>query len=413
MPHLSRYRFLIYSQLLIIAIAGTEKIFEPDVNEYYGKFESPTFNDTTYEEVRSLLLHGRPFVVEDGARGLPMSSWTCDFVKKEFPDSRIRLEGGKGDTNGVRMDSDWTGMKKEFSGATGFPDGAPKIRPFYWDIAKASQDEKHRKWGKNPEKVVQKLIKSSGVPYFLPKQDSREMGSSSEMWFHPSGAGAMAHMDPHCRTTVSLCFSGRRKWRMMVPPAQPHRSGYFDGEVYGVRDRSRRGEWQPTFEFEAPAGSAVIIYPGMIHESLSVGENCSSSISQTFAMPLAAAYFRAFWPRFALIHEDVGRCGPEVESLVTLGSGGKVKAASEEAARKSGEAFASKVDKDNDGIASEAELLAMVAKGRRTPPLLDELVSFHDTNNDKQVTTSEIAESWVMYATASNRVTQRKKNNEL
>ena len=38
---------------------------------------------------------------------------------------------------------------------------------------------------------------------------------------------------------------------MMLPPAEPHRSGYFDGEVYGARDPSRKGEWQPTFEIEA------------------------------------------------------------------------------------------------------------------------------------------------------------------
>ena len=114
------------------------------------------------------------------------------------------------------------------------------------------------------------------------------MGKSSEMWFHPKGAGAVtgsrssaeyaagapAHMDPHCQTTVSFCFSGVRKWRMMLPPARPHPEGYFDGQVYDT------GEWQPTFELTAPAGSAIVVYPGMIHETLSVGEECSSSISQ-------------------------------------------------------------------------------------------------------------------------------------
>ena len=95
-----------------------------------------------------------------------------------------------------------------------FPEGAPRGRPFYWDIAKAFRDEPHRKWGKKPAEAVKKLVSSSAVPYWLPSQDARQMGGSSEMWFHPPGSGAPAHMDPHCQTTVSFCFSGKRKWRM-------------------------------------------------------------------------------------------------------------------------------------------------------------------------------------------------------
>merc|ERR1719387_756562 len=107
----------------------------------------------------------------------------------------------------------------------------------------------------------------------------------------------------------------------MVPPQEPHPEGYFDGMIYGAYDERRRGEWSPTFELEAPAGSAVVVFPGMIHETVSTGEACSSSISQTFQAPIAAAYYRAFWPRFALIDEDVGQCGYVVESMVTLGTG--------------------------------------------------------------------------------------------
>ena len=31
-----------------------------------------------------------------------------------------------------------------FSGAEKYPEGAPRIRPFYWDIAKAYQEERDR-----------------------------------------------------------------------------------------------------------------------------------------------------------------------------------------------------------------------------------------------------------------------------
>merc|ERR1719330_421333 len=145
----------------------------------------------------------------------------------------------------------------------------------------------------------------------------------------------------------------------MMPPAEPHPEGYFDGQIYGADNPARRGEWQPTFEFEAPAGSAVVVYPGMIHETLSIGDQCSSSISQTFAVPLAAAYYRAFWPRFALIHEDVGRCSGEVESMVTMGTGKRIKPRSPSKAQKDAAAFAAKMDADGDGIVSEAEIIAV------------------------------------------------------
>ncbi|CAE7222527.1 unnamed protein product [Symbiodinium microadriaticum] len=382
-----------------------------EVLAHYGSFEAPVLTETSFEEVQKHLLKGRPFVVTDGARGLPMAEWDCEFVRKEFPDSRIRHEGGSSETNGVRMSSDWPAMAKAYPDAGRYPDGAPKTRPFYWDIAKAYQAERERKWGKDPKKVVKKILETSQVPYWLPPQSSKDMGHSSEMWFHPKGAGARAHMDPHCSTTVSFCFSGQRKWRMMVPPAAPHPEGYFDGEIYGARNPERQGEWQPTFELLAPNGSAVVVYPGMVHETVSTGDDCSSSVSQTFSVPTPAAYYRAFWPRFALIGEDVGGCGHVVESLVTLGSGAKVRPAREPAARKAATKFNEKVDKNMDGRISEEELQNGQRKGGK--PELAELISFHDTNGDGIVSSEELIESYVMFATASFKASKQGRRNDL
>eukprot|EP00656_Telonema_subtile_P003151 TRINITY_DN11442_c0_g1_i5.p1 TRINITY_DN11442_c0_g1~~TRINITY_DN11442_c0_g1_i5.p1 ORF type:complete len:239 (+),score=47.06 TRINITY_DN11442_c0_g1_i5:707-1423(+) len=220
------------------------------------------------------------------------------------------------------------------------------------------------------------------------------MGTSSEMWFHPKNAGAPAHMDPHCHTTVSFCFSGKRRWRMMMPPEDPHPQGYFDGDIYGRVNPSRRGEWTPTFTMEAPAGSAVLVYPGMIHETLSIGEECSSSISQTFAAPIPAAYYRAFWPRFAKIGEDVGRCGYMVEHLATLGSG---QAVGDQAAAAT---FVGELDANRDGEISEAELPEQIPNGNEEMRTVAEFVSFHDTNRDGKIQVQEVADSWHMYANA-------------
>jgi len=382
---------------------------DSEVLAHYGTFEAPVLTDTSFEEVQKHLLKGRPFVVTDGARGLPMAEWDCEFVRKEFPDSRIRHEGGSSELNGVRMSSDWPAMAKAYPDAGRYPDGAPKTRPFYWDIAKAYQAERERKWGKDPKKVVKKILETSQVPYWLPPQSSKDMGHSSEMWFHPKGAGARAHMDPHCSTTVSFCFSGERKWRMMVPPAVPHPEGYFDGEIYGARNPERRGEWQPTFELLAPNGSAVVVYPGMVHETVSTGEDCSSSVSQTFSVPTPAAYYRSFWPRFALIGEDVGGCGHVVESLVTLGSGAKVRPAPEQAARKAAKKFTDKVDTNTDGRISEEEIQNGQRQGGKSE--LAELISFHDTDGDGSISSQELIESYVMFATANFKASKQGRRN--
>ncbi|CAK9107386.1 Uncharacterized protein SCF082_LOCUS49984 [Durusdinium trenchii] len=367
------------------------KVSFEEVLAHYRTFDAPSLTDTSYEEVRKYLLEGRPFVITDGARGLPMSVWDCDFVKQAFPQSRIRQEGGRSERNAIKMNSNWQQKVSKYPGAEKYPEGAPRIRPFYWDIAKAYEDEKERQWGKDPRKVVQQIVKTSQVPYWLPPQSATEMGHSSEMWFHPKGAGARAHMDPHCKTTVSFCFSGQRKWRMMVPPPNPHPAGYFDGEIYG------RGEWRPTFELLAPNGSAVVVYPGMVHETLSTGEECSSSVSQTFEHPVPAAYFRAFWPRFARVKEDVGGCAFLVEQLVTLRApqAPRVRAAPEVVARKAAKHFAHKVDFDGDGVISEMELLRASGQDDNS-----ELISFHDTNRDGKVTTAELVASYVMFATS-------------
>ena len=41
-----------------------------------------------------------------------------------------------------------------------------------------------------------------------------------------------------------------------------------DVQVYGALNAERRSEWQPTFELTAPNGSAVVVYPGMVHDRM-------------------------------------------------------------------------------------------------------------------------------------------------
>jgi len=158
---------------------------------------------------------------------------------------------------------------------------------------------------------------------------------------------------------------------------------------------------------------SVVVYPGMVHETLSIGEECSSSISQTFEVPLAAAYFRAFWPRFALIHEDVGRCDYLVKSMAALGSGTSVPL-SEKKARLAGKKFAAQADLDGDGYLSTKEIEAMnkAADMEGHKRTLDELVAFHDVNDDGAVSIDEIVESWAMFGAAGAKVRKMMKEQQ-
>ncbi|CAE8631988.1 unnamed protein product, partial [Polarella glacialis] len=169
----------------VFSVAAVASSPDAAAQALYGTFEAPSLEATSFEEVKKFLLEGRPFVITDGAKGLPMAGWNCEFMRAQFPESRIRQEGGKSETNGVLMSSDWTNNAKPYRGSERYPEGAPKMRPFYWDIAKASQSERERKWGKNPKEVVGTIVSSTQTPYWLPEQDKQEMGFSSEMWFHP------------------------------------------------------------------------------------------------------------------------------------------------------------------------------------------------------------------------------------
>ena len=75
--------------------------------------------------------------------------------------------------NDIRMSSNWPETAKAYPDASKYPEGAPKTRPFYWDIAKAYQAERERKWGKDPATVVKKILETSQVPYWLPKQSAK------------------------------------------------------------------------------------------------------------------------------------------------------------------------------------------------------------------------------------------------
>ena len=64
-----------------------------------------------------------------------------------------------------------------------------------------------------------------------------------------------------------------------------------------------------------------------------------------------------------------------------------------------------------DGRISEEELQNGQRKGGK--PELAELISFHDTNGDGIVSSEELIESYVMFATASFKASKQGRRNDL
>ena len=80
------------------------------------------------------------------------------------------------------------------------------------------------------------------------------------------------------------------------------------------------------------------------HTSNSLQDRSSFLLPQRApkARPVPARYFRAFWPRFALVGEDVGGCGAVIEELVVLRSAVRARPAPHPVALKAAKHFAHK-----------------------------------------------------------------------
>ena len=69
--------------------------------------------------------------------------WTKENIKKTWR-IRSRFLPGTEATHGFPQSTDCEPRTAKLPGSEKYPPGAPRIRPFYWDIAKAYQDERER-----------------------------------------------------------------------------------------------------------------------------------------------------------------------------------------------------------------------------------------------------------------------------
>jgi len=371
--------------------------WEPLLRDYFGlNGSSPgpgvaqRVSNISIKDFDRLARSGVPFVITDGGRDSLMKSWNCEHMQKEFANVRFRSEYGNSEINKDVLGSDWTRQKRPIKGRK-LPPGAPKYAPFYSDVVKARRQEPERKWGKKKAaaSMEEAIVDATTVPYFLHKNNIREMRQNPEFWLQPPESGSMAHMDEHCISTMATTLSGVKRWRLASIPAKPHPQGYFDGLVY------ERNEWDPLFSFETRPGETVIFPPGMIHEGLSVGEDCVSSITYQFPLPAPVAYWRTFFPRIRRT-VDMRGCLSQIQSWATLNERGfSAKPYSE--ALTYAKHVGKRIDKDSDSKLSVDEVSARVGGKANKDAALDAW-HYHDTNGDGNVEVSEFVENFAVWS---------------
>lgn len=375
-----------------------DKGWEPLLRDFFGLNGSHSgpgvverVSNISIMDFDRLARSGMPFVIVDGGRDSPMKSWSCEHMQKQFADVRFRSEYGNSEINKDLLGSDWTRQKRRIKGRK-LPPGAPKFAAFYSDVVKARKQEPERQWGKKKAAVAMEkaIVDATTVPYFLHNDNIREMKQNPEFWLQPPETGSMAHMDEHCISTMATTLSGVKRWRLASIPNKPHPQGYFDGLVY------ERNEWDPFLQFETRPGETVIFPPGMIHEGLSVGEDCVASITYQFPFPAPVAYWRTFFPRIRRTL-DMRNCLSQIQGWATLNDRSfRPKPYAEALTYAKG--VAKRVDSNSDLQLSVDEVSARLGGQRKRGPALLDAWHYHDINGDGKVEVSEFVENFAVWS---------------
>eukprot|EP00054_Salpingoeca_dolichothecata_P012002 m.66537 g.66537 ORF g.66537 m.66537 type:complete len:383 (+) comp19731_c0_seq2:469-1617(+) len=183
--------------------------------------------------------------------------------------------------------------------------------------------------------------------------NSRTQRLSPEFWFSRPGAGAKAHTDEHCVSTMSVQLSGSKRWRLMLIPPIDHiltRPEFADGLIY------KSAHWNPDFEFTLNPGEGLFIPPNILHETTNVGDSCAVSVTYQWGYPAPTKYIRSFLPRFSLT-EEMEHCTDTWEPFATLLPPGAIMPEkSEEKVQEQAAIRNIVIDKDQNNLISKAEI---------------------------------------------------------
>jgi len=350
--------------------------------------DAPRITDMSTSQFDNLIRDGQVFVVPNISSEWEMKDWDCNFFSKdkEFRTAEIQQQYSNGaDPAIVPFESGWTDKDIPTGVAN---QEAPALAPFYWGIKDVQyEDAAFHSWKKAMLTRVQKSFK---LPHFMAPGNLAFMRRTPEFWFGKPGAGAKAHMDTHVGTTMSVQLAGTKRWRLRALDARraPYLAMiYVDGDLDSTR-------WEPHYNITLSKGDALFVPPGFVHETLTVGEGCASSVTFQFGNPMAVRYYRRFFPRVRRT-ADIHEAWPVIQGWATLGS--------DDVALKAGLPFTKAkskardifkvVDTNKDGIASKAEVSRLLKS-----PDDDHSFTWHDLNEDGQVTLSEFEQGFAFWA---------------
>ena len=255
-----------------------------------------SLNTSCFED---LVISGVPFIVTDATertQGWGMHGWDCKYFADTFPDATI-LTQYTGDDGTYSTMANGVLNKNVPSNC---PDSnGPQLGPQYWGIKEAADSsgrsgDGHTEVGAEQKPHLKKVRAATKLPYFMNNTVSiDDLLQSPEVWLSKPKAGAQAHADGHCESTISIQLSGVKRWRLSpMPmdgrPMHPEKDTFvfYDGGPYRYP-----GGWVVSHIGELHPGEALIMPPGFIHESLVTSDVCAASITYQFSTPLAARYW--------------------------------------------------------------------------------------------------------------------------
>lgn len=387
------------SEAVAVPSLDPDTYAEPDDAAYWsGRELRVKTADLSREGFDSRIMDGQVFVVEDLGQDWPMANWNCDYFRSDPVFSQAEMNKQYHEGSG----SDFVGFKSgwvESKTSSGAKDTeAPQLAPFYWGIkdVQFADARRSKTWKRSMLKKVQEHVR---LPRFMDGGNLRSFNDTPEFWFAGRGAGAKAHMDTHIQATMSIQLAGTKRWRlsMMGRRHAPFLTMiYKDGEVY-----ERTEPWRPHLSFNLSQGEALFFPPGFVHETLNVEDaedSCSASVTFQFSKPMAVRMYRRFLPRIRRT-ADIHEAWPNIQGWATIHgrTDKKGKSYAEAKAEALGEsgvgATFRKYDKNGDGFLSKSELAPKLGE-----PEAQNLVGFHDLDDDGRVAREEFAEVFGLWA---------------
>eukprot|EP00658_Telonema_sp_P-2_P020535 TRINITY_DN18125_c0_g1_i1.p1 TRINITY_DN18125_c0_g1~~TRINITY_DN18125_c0_g1_i1.p1 ORF type:complete len:403 (+),score=67.52 TRINITY_DN18125_c0_g1_i1:161-1369(+) len=285
---------------------------------------------------------------------------------------------------------------------------APKYLSFHWYPVQYGVGDEEILYDKYEDDYTSTLASPKArarikgayeLPYFIePNPMNLEFTKERiEFFIGMPGSGAAVHTDGVCEAIFSVQLSGVKRWRLSpLPP--------YTRAVQARAPDMQSGAWDPSFVFDLHPGEAVFFPPSLMHETKTVGDECSLSASLQIRYPFPVGHIRDFKTR--LIHsQEVSFCFEHWAPFITGHKDG-VREMYRQIIKGQDpnnvvQSFFNQIDTNRDGLASMPEKIRhfkWVIKQHRgqveftAAEEAKDWFAFNDVNKDGKVTFEEYKE---------------------